>query len=1223
MNLRRCLLLLIGCLMFASGPLWSADIPRIIFDSDMSSDHDDAADIAVLHGLADLGECEIIACMASSQNGATAVAFNSINTYYGRPDIPCGRRPDCGGPGEYPGILMSEFPHPKYATYLDPPLCVNLYREVLAAQPDHSVSIVTTGYLNNLEALMKSGPDQYSPLSGMDLIRLKVKLLSCAGGCYPNGNEFNLKVEPAAAFYVINNWPTAAFFDGYDVGQSIYSGAGLEQTAKSNPIRRAFELTFFGPYPTWGQLMIYYAVRTGESQGLWDYNTTGHNNCDATGYNWWSTETDPSGAQEQGYMLEIERFPVQQAIETLVMNSGAPKSKGTVAPPNQPTNLRGTIVGGNRIDLQWTDNAWNETGFSIERKTNGVFAQIASVGAGVTSYSDTGLSSIANVSYRVRANNALGGSGYATVVVYTGWTEFNQSNPSDHSPIYHYYQNNLNWIRGPNVANHLAVNNDSTHGQDLTINVMVGAQGGYGKYYVYFFYQDQNNWYRLSSGSQNQGQANNVSKFEKCINGTITQIGAAGVGVNLANGSLMQNWQVTVSHTGTLTYSNNNNPTGNAVPTMHQVLTVSDTLSFSSGKIALGSDIGQPVWDNFSFDTASAGGSGGGTIVATSLTLTPATSVVNPNATVTLIATVSPANATSPTFAWYSTGSTSASGGTLINGQTASTYVPPTATSGTRFYYATVTAGGATVTSSSAAAVTVNATAVVPVITTQPASMTVTAGQTATFAVVASGTAPLSYQWKLGTTTVGTNNAVLTIANAQAANAGSYTCVVTNNVGLVASNPAVLTVSASTGTLDPLIPSAALISDGGGGYAGSGNTADKAFDGNTATYYDPADGGNAYTGIDVGVGRTATVTAIRYVARVGWLQRMIGGIFEGSNSPTSGYVTLATVVSASDTAFTTVTITGAAAYRYLRYRPPVGGWCNVAEIEFHGTSSASTPVAIAPVITAQPQNVSVAVGQTATFSVTVTGTPAPTFQWQKNNANISGATSAGYTTPATAIGDGGATFRCIVTNSAGSATSTDATLTVSNGGTGTGALTSTDIGSPTPAGSALANGTVITVKGSGTDIWGTGDSFQFDSLPLTGDGQITARVVSQTNSDPWAKAGVMIRESLTTGSRQAMTLMTPTNGIAFQRRLDANGGTSHTAGALVAAAYWVRLSRVGNTFTASQSKDGVTWQVVGSSTIAMGSTAFIGLAVTSHSNGVLSTAVFDSISNITAPASGG
>ena len=69
----------------------------------------------------------------------------------------------------------------------------------------------------------------------MDLIRKKVKLLSCAGGCYPSGDEFNFRVEPAAAYHVINNWPASAFFDGYDVGQAIYSGGELAADWEEEP----------------------------------------------------------------------------------------------------------------------------------------------------------------------------------------------------------------------------------------------------------------------------------------------------------------------------------------------------------------------------------------------------------------------------------------------------------------------------------------------------------------------------------------------------------------------------------------------------------------------------------------------------------------------------------------------------------------------------------------------------------------------------------------------------------------------------------------------------------------------------------------------------------------------------------------------------------------------------------------------------------------------------
>jgi RHS repeat-associated protein len=177
-----------------------------------------------------------------------------------------------------------------------------------------------------------------------------------------------------------------------------------------------------------------------------------------------------------------------------------------------------------------------------------------------------------------------------------------------------------------------------------------------------------------------------------------------------------------------------------------------------------------------------------------------------------------------------------------------------------------------------------------------------------------------------------------------------------------------------------------------------------------------------------------------------------------------------------------------------------------------------------------------------------------------------------------------------------------------------------DVGSVGLAGSACYAAGTFTIRGSGADIWDTADAFHYAYQPVTGDVTLTARVVSLDNTHPWAKAGVMLRESLTAGSRHAMTVLTAANGVAFQRRVTINGTSTHTAGALVSAPYWVRLVRSGSTLTAYQSADGMTWQLVGSETISLPASVYVGLAVTAHDNTLLNTATFDNVSVTTAGA---
>ncbi|MDP2638083.1 MAG: prepilin-type N-terminal cleavage/methylation domain-containing protein [Candidatus Levybacteria bacterium] len=167
-----------------------------------------------------------------------------------------------------------------------------------------------------------------------------------------------------------------------------------------------------------------------------------------------------------------------------------------------------------------------------------------------------------------------------------------------------------------------------------------------------------------------------------------------------------------------------------------------------------------------------------------------------------------------------------------------------------------------------------------------------------------------------------------------------------------------------------------------------------------------------------------------------------------------------------------------------------------------------------------------------------------------------------------------------------------------------------DIGRPAIAGSATyTDDGVFTVRGAGTDIAGSQAQFHYVYQTLTGDGRITARITSQTNTDGWAKAGVMMMDVAAPGAVYAATLVTPENGIQFQyypsNMVDGGAYTLHDA--------WVRLERSGFTFTAYKSSNGWAWSMVRSVSISMGDSIAVGLFVTSHDAAELSTATFDNV----------
>ena len=178
-----------------------------------------------------------------------------------------------------------------------------------------------------------------------------------------------------------------------------------------------------------------------------------------------------------------------------------------------------------------------------------------------------------------------------------------------------------------------------------------------------------------------------------------------------------------------------------------------------------------------------------------------------------------------------------------------------------------------------------------------------------------------------------------------------------------------------------------------------------------------------------------------------------------------------------------------------------------------------------------------------------------------------------------------------------------------------------DIGNAGNAGYTTTNGSIFTVSGSGLDIWNNGDVCRILYQTRSGDGTLTARVTGLTPTDPWAKVGVMIRESLDSGARNAAMILSASNGVAFQQRVTPLGLTTSTiAGSSVTPPYWVRVVRAGNNFTGYVSTSGASWTQIGTTSIpGFNNTALWGLAVTAHNNTLTNVTTFDNVTSVQTP----
>ncbi len=245
-NLYAAALLVLGSCSASNGQetdkVGSGNHPKIIFDTDMGPDYDDIGAIAVLHALADSGECEILATVASDAHPTIAPTIEVFNRYFKRNDLPVGKAvvgaPDFTAENHWNDTLIQSYA-PELSTK-DYPDAVSVYRRVLAAQPDNSVTIVTVGFLSNISALLDSQPDEHSELNGVDLVKAKVDRLVAMAGVFPEGGEFNVNQHPAASVNAIRKWPKPILLSGFEIGVKIFTGEKVAKQNADNPVSKGY-----------------------------------------------------------------------------------------------------------------------------------------------------------------------------------------------------------------------------------------------------------------------------------------------------------------------------------------------------------------------------------------------------------------------------------------------------------------------------------------------------------------------------------------------------------------------------------------------------------------------------------------------------------------------------------------------------------------------------------------------------------------------------------------------------------------------------------------------------------------------------------------------------------------------------------------------------------------------------------------------------------------------
>jgi len=211
---------------------------KVIFETDMGNDIDDALALDMLYKYQDIRLVGILLISSNKANEYTIPFLDIMNNFYGYPDIPLATvKKDAVKEGKNISYVEVVSTFDKKSDSFRQTLkatdsvteAVQKYREILSKEEDNSIVIISVGFLTNLKQLLCSPPDKYSNLNGKDLVSKKVKLLSIMGGDFRQGmpkGEFNIRFDIPAAQYVFKNWPTEMIVSTWEVGAGIIFPGG-------------------------------------------------------------------------------------------------------------------------------------------------------------------------------------------------------------------------------------------------------------------------------------------------------------------------------------------------------------------------------------------------------------------------------------------------------------------------------------------------------------------------------------------------------------------------------------------------------------------------------------------------------------------------------------------------------------------------------------------------------------------------------------------------------------------------------------------------------------------------------------------------------------------------------------------------------------------------------------------------------------------------------------